>query len=206
MKNITHLVFDLGGVIVELNGKPIKPEWFAESEVPDDIWQQWLLSAAPREYESGRISESEFATRVVRELSLNTSVSSFLRHFTALPVGPYAGARELLLKLKKRYKTALFSNSNPVHWARKMGEMQLGELFDYYYASHLMGCAKPEQQAYLKVLDGLSVPATQVLFFDDNQLNVDAARETGMHAETVVGFDQLVEKLKELNILDNRES
>ena len=89
MKNITHLVFDLGGVIIELRGKPIKPEWFPEGTLPDDIWEKWLLSDAPNLYESGKISTKEFNVRVVDELSLQTDSDTFLRYFTALPVGPY---------------------------------------------------------------------------------------------------------------------
>jgi putative hydrolase of the HAD superfamily len=204
MKHITHLVFDLGGVIVELKGKPIKPEWFASGAEPDDIWHKWLLSEAPREYESGRISELEFGRRIVDELALKTTSEEFLNYFAGLPVGPYAGARELLLYLKQSYMTALFSNSNVVHWARKMGEMQLGELFDFQFASHLMGCAKPEPLAYHKVLEGLGVPAKHILFFDDNKINVDAALQLNINAVQVDGFEHLVGVLDSYGIADTQ--
>ena len=65
MKNITHLVFDLGGVIIRLRGEPIKPEWFPVGSEPDDIWEKWLLSDAPNEYESGKIPTDEFGERIV---------------------------------------------------------------------------------------------------------------------------------------------
>ena len=111
-----------------------------------------------------------------------------------------ASAVKFLADVKQHYTTALFSNSNVVHWERKINEMQLGALFDHHFASHLMGCAKPSPESYEKLLAGLSVPASQVLFFDDNQMNVDAAKTAGIHAISVVGFQALQEVLTELRL------
>ena len=125
---------------------------------------------------------------------------TFLNYFSTLPIGLYPGARKLLQTVRPHYKTALFSNSNVIHWERKMNEMQLAPLFDYKFASHLMGVAKPEPLAYKKVLGELSVPASQVLFFDDNQINVSAALDMGIYAFRLTGFTALVDKLAELGV------
>lgn len=193
---ISHLVFDLGGVIVRLRGTPILEAWIPGEHTPESLWMIWLSSEAPRAFESGKLDQNEFAERIVRELSLNVSVTDFTEHFSQLPIGPYPGALELLHDLKKRYTTSLFSNSNEIHWKRKMNEMQLRDAFHHKFASHLMGKVKPDLNAFLEVEDKLGVHASQILFFDDNQLNVDAARSVGFIASKVVGFDELKDSLK----------
>ena len=200
-EEISHLVFDLGGVIVELSGTPILDEWIVGVNTPESIWQRWLTSQAPRLFESGRIGKDEFAAMIVGELSLNISPHEFLVHFTSLPIGPYPGAIELLHSLKERYTTALFSNSNVLHWERKMGEMNLKDAFHYHFASHIMGKVKPDEEAFQEIISTLGVPESRILFFDDNQMNVDAAKSVGLHAIRVNGFEEVKDALKMSQII-----
>lgn len=207
-RGITHLVFDLGGVIVELRGPPILNSWAGTNHTPEEIWNKWLTSDAPRAFESGQIDQHTFASQIVDELSLAISAKEFLHYFTSLPIRPFPGALDTLRSLKREYKTALFSNSNVVHWQRKMNEMKLGPVFDYHFASHLMGKIKPDLDAFNHVVTELGVTPSKILFFDDNQMNVDAAQKVGMNATRVTGFDQLLPALTEYDIscdyLDHR--
>ena len=197
---ISHLVFDLGGVIIELRGPPILNEWTGADDTPEAVWEKWLTSNAPRAFESGQIDKDTFASMIVEELSLTISDNDFLNYFTSVPVGPFTGARELLNSLKAQYTTALLSNSNVIHWERKMNEMKLGPLFEYHFASHLMAKVKPDIEAFEEVVNELSVSPSKILFFDDNQLNVDAALAVGMNAKRVAGFDNLLSALAEYDI------
>lgn len=188
---ITHLIFDLGGVIIELRGAPILSEWTESNQSAEQLWEKWLTSEAPRAFESGKMDEEAFATKIVEELSLSVSSVEFLEYFSSLPIGPFKGSLEMLHSLRPRYTTALFSNSNAAHWARKTA-MQVPPAFDHHFASHLMGKVKPDLAAYEHVISELGVPASNMLFFDDNEINVQAARHVGMNAQRVVGYDQLL--------------
>ena len=123
---ITRLVFDLGRVIVELRGPPILNAWAGTNHTPEEIWQKWLTSNAPRAFKSGLIDKNTFASMIVEELSLSISTKEFLDYFTSLPIGPHKGAGGILQSLRHEYKTAFFSSSNVFHWERKMNEMKLG--------------------------------------------------------------------------------
>ncbi len=196
---ITHLVFDLGGVVIELRGTPIRNEWCGTEQTPEQLWEKWLTSNAPRQFESGKIDQQTFAAMIVEELSLSISEAEFIDYFTRWPVGPFPGVKQLISDLRPRYKTALFSNSNAVHWERKMNEMELGSVFDNHFASHLMGYVKPDKEAFEHVIAGLGVNAANIVFFDDNKMNVEAAKVSGMQARHVVGFDQLKAALAEFS-------
>jgi glucose-1-phosphatase len=195
-KEISHLVFDLGGVIIELRGLPILNEWVGTDYTAEEVWNKWLTSAAPRAFEAGKIDKNEFASRIIDELYLNIGVAEFLDYFTTLPIAPFQGAIEMLEALKNSYKTALFSNSNEIHWERKMSKMKLGSVFNFHFASHLMGKVKPDAESFEYVIYELAVSPSQILFFDDNQLNVEAARNAGMRAERVTGLQELQKALK----------
>jgi len=202
MSKVTHIVFDLGGVVVQLRGTPIKKEWFPERDQSylqnADIWSRWLTGTAPRLFESGKIGKQEFAERVVTELELSTSTREFADYFTLLPEKPYPGAKELLAELRPKYTTALFSNSNELHWQRLVFEWGLKDWFDHAFGSHIMGLVKPDAEAFEYVVTALNVPAEQIVFYDDNQLNVDAANQVGMQATRVVGVEALAKSLSEL--------
>jgi len=65
--------------------------------------------------------------------------------------------------------------------------MRLGAAFDNHFVSHLTGRIKPDSDAFEHVVDSLGCLPAQVLFLDDNALNVEAAQRFGMHAIRVCG-------------------
>jgi len=198
--NITHLIFDLGGVVIQLRGTPIRKEWFPEHNQPDDVWVRWLTSKAPQLYESGKIDTDEFANAVVNELELSCSAEEFLAYFSVLPEKTFPGVKAILESLKSNYVTAAFSNSNALHWDRFDTEMGLVPFFDHVFSSHLIGLVKPDPASFQHVIEAMDVNPAAVAFFDDNQLNVDAAKALGMTATRVVGVDELQNAIQLLNL------
>jgi putative hydrolase of the HAD superfamily len=102
-------------------------------------------------------------------------------------VGLFPGALELLEDIPGTYRRALLSNSNVLHWPRVLEDMKLGAAFEHHFVSHLTGRIKPDEDAFLHVTESLDCRPGEVLFLDDNQLNVDAAARVGMHARRVLG-------------------
>lgn len=196
MSDITHILFDLGGVIVELSGRPIADEWLAPGTTPEESWNLWLTSDAPRAFESGRIDAETFAQRVVDELQLSVAPEAFMKRFLGLPVGPFDGALDLLHALKSRYRTGIFSNSNALHWPRKMGGMKLDTAVHDHFASHLIGHVKPDPAGFEHVLGVWQVDPSAILFLDDNRLNVEAAMQAGIQAVAVQGLEELTRVLR----------
>jgi len=185
-EKITVLLFDLGGVLVELNGPPVRPEWRA-NELSTDSWLHWMSSQAVRQFESGEIGPDCFATRLVDEFDLLISEKEFMRHFVNWLAGLYEDTQSLLKAVRPYYQLGVFSNTNEIHWPRMMDEMRLAGYFDYYFASFEIGLLKPDKIAFEYVIRQIDVPADEILFLDDNQKNIDAARTCGMQAAQVKG-------------------
>lgn len=199
--SVTHLVFDLGGVIVKLRGgTPIPMEWLPDNVTQAEAWHSWLTSEGPKLFESGKIDRVDFSERVVSEFNFCATPEEFLHHYSQLPEAVYDGAKALLKNAGAQFTTACFSNTNELHWEGLMGDMGLESHFDHKFASHLIGLVKPDVNSYEYVINALGVDASSILFFDDNLINVEAAQTVGMQAEHVVGIDALTAALKQRGV------
>jgi putative hydrolase of the HAD superfamily len=200
--DIRVLLFDVGGVLVELGGVEVILAWLGNRITAEELWRRWLQSDSVRGFETGRIDATQFAAGVIAEFGLTVEPQQFLESFVGWPTGLYPGTLEMLARIPRRYQRALLSNSNPLHWPRVLDEMRLGAAFDSHFVSHLTGRIKPDRQAFEHVLQSLGCRPAQVLFFDDNLLNIEAARTLGMHAVQVRGLVEAQRALIELEILD----
>lgn len=199
-KGFDYLLFDLGGVLIELAGVPRLLEWMEYRVDADGLNKKWLYSEAVRDYERGRISSKEYAEKMVEEFRLTISAEQFLKEYEFFPKDFYPGARELLSNLSKKYKVAVLSNTNELHWSRFGREECLAGIADRCFVSHLTGFMKPDIEAFLHIIGKLGCEPGRILFFDDNLPNVAAARNAGMQAEHVRDFGELKLRLQELGI------
>lgn len=82
-----------------------------------------------------------------------------------------------------------------------MDEMGLYGAFHHHFASHLIGLAKPDASAFRHVINALDVNPAEILFLDDNVLNVTSARKQGIKAERVQGLEEVKLCLKGCGVL-----
>ncbi len=195
------LLFDLGGVIVELAGMPAFRAWLPRGMSDEEIWERWIRSPAVRSFESGNSSAEAFASGVIAEFGLAVEPHSFLAEFEQWARAPFPGALDLLDQLRGRFQLACFSNTNAMHWPRFLGEMGLGEAFHAHFASHELGVLKPDREAYELVVRALGCPAERVLFLDDVAINVEGARDAGLAAHRVQGPEGARTLLRSLSLL-----
>jgi HAD superfamily hydrolase (TIGR01509 family) len=200
--NIQVVLFDLGGVLVELRGVPTMLAWLDHRVSLEELWALWLSSPVVRQFETGHATPDEFAEQIIRELSLPVSPEEFVANFESWLVGLLPGALDVVRSLPSRFMRATLSNNSELHWRRLMTEFDLKEAFHHHFASHITGKIKPDREAFENVLDTLGCSAGSVFFLDDSKLNVEAARRIGMHAVQVGGPAEARLELLEAGILD----
>lgn len=59
--------------------------------------------------------------------------------------------------------------------------------FDYVFLSYEMKCIKPSKDIYVQVIDKLKCETDEIIFFDDNEKNVNGAKSVGINAYQVTG-------------------
>ena len=195
------LLFDVGGVLVDLGGVDALLGWMGPSATVDQLWPLWLRSPSVRAFETGRTGPTEFAAGILSELKLDIAPERFLESFAGWPTHVYPGALEMIARIPKRYQLALLSNSNVLHWPRVLDEMKLRSSFEHRFSSHLIGKIKPDAEAFEHVVATLGCQPAEVLFLDDNLLNVEAARSMGMRSQRVRGIQETRRALEEAGIL-----
>lgn len=158
------------------------------------------MSPAVRGFESGAMEAEAFADSLVAKFGLPVSPEQFLREFAVWPRALMPGAEELLGALRGRSTLASFSNTNTLHWERIRTEFDLLDHFDAHFPSHVIGKLKPDREAFEHIVDAVGCPAGRILFFDDNPMNIDGAREVGIEARRVDGPGEIVSALAAFGI------
>lgn len=192
------LLFDMGGVLVQVDAARRLDAWTGGRLSAAQFWPLWLSSPAVKRFETGRTSGEEFACEAVVEFGLELSPEEFLEDFRGWLVGPEPGAVELLDRLEGRYRLASLSNSSAVHWPLIEAMLGCERRFRDNFPTFRLGVLKPDPKVFELVIERLGVPAESIWFFDDNQVNVDAAVNAGMQAWRVQGANALTAKLEEL--------
>ncbi len=191
-KNITTLIFDLGGVLINLD---INQCIWNFKQLGLDNFEQYLSNFGQSgfflQFEKGQIGVEKFRDEI-RKLTPNTLSDAqideaWCSFLCDIPVEKI----ELLVQLKKKFRLLLLSNTNPLHIEvsaanefSKAGK-KLSDIFDKCYFSYEMKMAKPDEEIFLALLDNEQVSANECLFLDDGQKNIDQAAKLGIQTYLV---------------------
>jgi len=192
------LLFDLGGVLLQLNSPA---DIFGLLVSDDEFLQLWIRSPSVRQYEGGAIDAETFAAKVIQEVNLPYDAAEFLGRFKAWPREIYAGIPELLDRIPATYSTALLSNTNAIHWQQPGVASVLEKRFDRLFLSFATGCLKPDADAYAYARAAFRCNREEIAFFDDNPTNVESANSLGYNAYLTRGVDELGDTLEKLGVL-----
>jgi HAD superfamily hydrolase (TIGR01509 family) len=199
--SVELVLFDLGGVLLQLGGVPSMRELSGISS-DDELWSRWLSCPWVRSFESGACSDVAFARGVIEDWGLSISPAAFLEEFRTWPSGPLAGAEDLVMEVMARVPVGCFSNTNALHWHDHLMGWPLVGLFDTRFLSFEIGVLKPDRQAFAYVASHVDPPPDRVLFLDDNGANVDGALAAGFSARQVSGVSSSRRALVALGVLD----
>lgn len=198
---IEVVLFDLGGVLIELGGLPELDEFSGGGASEEALWKRWLTCPWVRRFERGLCGAEEFSRGMVETWSMSVGPEAFLEAFTAWPRGLLPGARELVHATRDRARVGCLSNTNALHAERQGREFGIDDLFHERFLSHEMGLVKPDREAFDHVVARLGCPADRVLFLDDNAPNVDGARAAGLRSELARGVPEARSVLADLGLL-----
>ena len=162
---IEALLFDLGGVLIEVVGVERMLQWCPALPDTEALWRRWLASPSVRSYETGNATRREFARRGDR--GVRAAGRSRTRSSPSSP-GGRAGStttrRPLLDALKPRFRLASLSNTNELHWERFSRDWNLPAYFHANFPSYAVGRLKPDADYFEHVLDTLGVaPAARAV-------------------------------------------
>ena len=187
--NIKAIIFDMGGVIVDLDIEDCKRAfkeylgYYRIDELIDPCHQKGIYG----DLEEGKISGDEFRRIVLQDSdpgALAENVDKAMWHILT-GISPYKA--EMLKRLSESYDLYLLSNNNPVCLPRAKAIFEdagipLEKIFRKCFYSFEMKALKPSETFYKAVVREIGIPAEQMFFIDDSQKNVDGAIAAGLPA------------------------
>src|SRR5271154_2276884 len=151
MENIKNIIFDLGGVIMDIDVKhTLKAFSGLGIKNIDKYFGHGFAASFFSDHEAGRISDEEFLREIKNLLNGEVSNDKLIDAWNALLLQFPPERIRLLKELKSKYRLFLYSNTNAIHYTkfseiyRKTFSEELEDLFEKAYFSHVLGHRKPE--------------------------------------------------------------
>jgi putative hydrolase of the HAD superfamily len=184
---IEAVLFDLGGVVLEIDFARALAHWQAHSGLPPPRLQETFGVDEPyRQHETGAIGAAEYFAHLRDRLQLRCGHEAILEGWNAIFAGEIDDTLRLIDALPPAVRRYALSNTNAAHLAH-MQRAHAGVLarFERVFVSHEIGHRKPHRQAFAHVVRAIGVAPAHILFFDDLPENVQAAHDAGLHAVQV---------------------
>lgn len=205
---IDWLVFDLGGVLVDVAPGPVTIERVARrSDTPfDDVaallrerFTERPFSLAER-FQTGELDEAGFHEALSAALHRPLEFDDVMAELEAMLLGEKVDTARLLARLAPHHRIACYSNTNARHWHYMQQQFGFWRYLDRAFASQEVGVAKPDTRGFERVARSLDCPPQRCLLIDDRQVNVDGARRADWQALRFDSADALERDLAEMGI------
>ena len=186
-------LFDLGNVLA----KSLDDYYLYNKlncKIPyNEFLQYWWSDDLVLKAHMGLATDDEHVEALLKFCKSDLSINQFYEIYNSLDNSLYDETLKIINELKnKGYKVGLLSNLRLMDYKRY--EEQIKKInFDYLFLSYEIKCIKPSSDIYLQVIDALDCEADNIIFFDDNQKNVNGAKQLGINAYQVTG-----ENIKEI--------
>jgi glucose-1-phosphatase len=209
MKNIKNIIFDLGGVIINLDTSLTQLEFNKLSQVPfESIYapnQQIELFSL---FDKGTISEYEFFKELKKQIRHQGPDEELLAAWNAMLLDIPEKRLDVLVKMKQNYNTYLLSNTCEPHIEaiqkylyNEHGVKDLSDYFDGVYYSCRLGMRKPEKKIFEHLLQNNALNPEETVFIDDSIQHVKGAGECGINAYLLPQGMEVGDLLKDLKLL-----
>ncbi len=196
--SIKVVLFDLGRVLVDFDHKRAAERISSFCpKTPLEIYNLFFESGATVAFEAGKITPEDFYLQVKEMLGLKLSYDSFIPIWNDIFfLSPKnRSIFKLVNTLRAKYKTALLSNINTLHYEYLKKNFPVFGVFDQVFLSFQLGLIKPDREIYNKVIQELKVSPQEIFYTDDRADLVQSAKELGIRGCVFASLEQLIKDL-----------
>ncbi len=203
LHGVKNLIFDLGGVIINLDTHRTVTAFARLAGSSTAEIQSLMASPFFLEYEKGLISDAAFRDAVRLALHAEVADAEIDAAWNAMLLDIPDAKFELLRALAPDFNIFLLSNTNEIHLrcfnqqvAQRTGAPSLAPFFRKTYYSHYLHMRKPDVAIYDFVLRDAGLHAPDTLFLDDNEHNLRGAEQIGIRTFHVPHPDAIFDLFK----------
>ncbi|MDR1985209.1 MAG: HAD family phosphatase [Prevotellaceae bacterium] len=193
--DIRNIIFDLGGVIINVDYRKTESA-FRNLGISDfdKVFSQVQQAKIVDKLEVGDISPAEFRKSLREMCGINIADNIIDDAWNAMILDFPSDRIAVLNKLRSSYKIFLLSNTNEIHIDYCLRNLNFEEIksgFDKVYLSHEIGMRKPNVKTYEFVLSDAQLQASQTLFIDDTIKNIEGAQLAGLNAYHITNSETI---------------
>jgi 2-haloacid dehalogenase len=200
-QQITAVVFDLGGVLLDWNPRHLYRRLFADPDEMEDFLARICTPDWHRAHDLG-----EDVTRSCRRLARQhprhrDMIMAWVDPGDEMAAGPIDEAVGVLAELRAHgVRCLVLSNMEPATFTARRARFPFMSWFDGYVISGLEGVAKPDPRIFQLLLRRYRLAPAATVFIDDSPANVEAARGQGMTAVRYTSAGELRDQLRALGL------
>jgi len=198
---IKAITFDLDGVYF-VNGKANFIKALSSLGVTENEAIRVFLKSDQMNklYKTGRMTDEEYWQWAINEWKLKLSVVEVIE---LLIKGYEINSKVIETVIQVRangYKTLICSNNFPARVNGLQARFKFLDNFDAVVFSYQAGAIKPSRIIFSELVKRAGVQASEIVFADDNNSNLEGAKEIGINAFFYEGFDKFIGQLGELGV------
>ena len=199
MKEIKNIIFDLGGVLLDIDyHKTADAFKMLGVRQFDELYSQANANHLFEALETGEISEEQFYQSIHQHCNPHATRQQMQAAWNAILLDFRKESLAVLETLKEKYNLFLLSNTNSIHLTafnqillEQTGKTSLDEYFIKSYYSHIIHKRKPYAATYQWVLNEGNLIAGETLFIDDSINNIKGAEEVGIRVHHLLPTEKI---------------
>ena len=203
MDNISCVLFDLGGVIVNWHNSWLIQDVSDEFQLQKEKLSKAFYKNLPK-IATGKINEKELWYIIGKELeskklmNLNESLlDKIFQKYCSLNNSIINFSKELS---EKGISVGILSNTEPASYSAIQKLTSLDH-FEYKFLSYNIGHLKPNPEIYRHVIDNVQFPKQELFFIDDLKSNVESERSEGIDSIQYTSYNELLKECQIRNII-----
>lgn len=192
------IILDLGNVLIDFDHRIAarRISRFTD-QAPEEVFNLFFDSRLTALFEEGKIQPKSFFLEVKKILRIDIEYREFLPIWNEIFFLSDKNRQvySLIGSLRRKYRLALLSNVNILHFEYLKSKFAVFDIFDNVLASCELGLTKPNPLIYRKTLDILGVMPEKALYFDDRTELIASAANLGIQSFLFRDARQLQEDL-----------
>lgn len=202
MSQITTIVFDLGGVLIDWN-----PQYLYRKIFSNEAEMNWFLenictSDWNEEQDGGRSLKEATELLINAHPEQEANIRAFYDRWVEMLGGPIEGTVEVFRNIKSNsnYSTYALTNWSAETFPTALGMYDFLHWFDGRLVSGEENTRKPFKIIYEKLIARFNIDPTKSIYIDDNLRNLHPAKELGF---TIIHFqnpEQLATELRAFGV------
>lgn len=188
LNNYDNIIFDLGGVIINLNYQ-LTIDAFKALGVQDlnFTYSQAQQTSIFDDYETGKISTQQFINTIKNFVPSHITPNQIVHAWNAMILDIPIDNITFLEDLSKHKNIYLLSNTNDIHLQRVHQKLalktnkSLSDFFIKAYYSQEIKLRKPHSQTFQFVCNNAGLNPSETLFIDDTEQHIQGAQSIGLN-------------------------